>query len=108
MPKIDATILGKDQPQRIANPTSFGWCDYSNLYSYGVFSPERLLPLNPSWNANQGYGRIYSSGAPNNSNTYVFLRGGAWDAGTYAGVLALSLDGGASDTDSSLGFRCAR
>ena len=104
----DATILGRDQPKCVANPTDFGWCEYSGLVSYGALPPERLLPLNPSWNANQGYGQIYSSGAPNNSNTYVFLRGGYWGDRTYAGVLALYLPFGTSNAYSSLGFRCAR
>ena len=104
----DATILGRDQPTGSSTPQTFGWYEYSNLLTYGVLPPERLLPLNPSWNANQGYGRIYSSGAPNNSNTYVFLRGGVWHNGTYAGVLALHLDYGASGAHSDIGFRCAR
>ncbi|HQI10640.1 MAG TPA: hypothetical protein PLB77_01950, partial [bacterium] len=104
----DATILGRDQPTGSSTPQTFGWYEYSNLLTYGVLPPERLLPLNPSWNANQGYGRIYSSGAPNNSNTYVFLRGGSWGNEAVAGVLALHLDSGTSDTDSGLGFRCAR
>ena len=104
----DATILGRDQPKCVANPTGFGWCEYSGLVSYGALSPERLLPLNSSWNTTQGYGRIYSSGAPNNPNTFVFVRGGYWDYGTYAGVLALSLYVGTSYTNSNLGFRCAR
>ncbi|HOR69625.1 MAG TPA: hypothetical protein PL095_02885, partial [bacterium] len=104
----DATILGRDQPTGSSTPQTFGWYEYSNLLTYGVLPPERLLPLNPSWNANQGYGRIYSSGAPNNSNTYVFLRGGNWDYGTYAGVLALYLNDGTSSTYSDVGFRCAR
>ena len=104
----DATILGRDQPTGSSTPQTFGWYEYSNLLTYGVLPPERLLPLNPSWNANQGYGRIYSSGAPNNSNTYVFRRGGLWSAGTHAGVLALILTYGTSSTASDLGFRCAR
>ena len=104
----DATILGRDQPTGSSTPQTFGWYEYSNLLTYGVLPPERLLPLNPSWNANQGYGRIYSSGAPNNSNTYVFLRGGKWSSGALAGVLALKLSYGTSNRDSSVGFRCAR
>ena len=104
----DATILGKDEPRGVANPSDFDWYEYTNLVSYGTFSPERLLPLNPSWNANQGYGRIYSSGAPNNSNTYVFRRGGNWYYGANAGVLALALHGGTSGAYSYIGFRCAR
>jgi len=104
----DATILGRDQPTGSSTPRTFGWYEYSNLLTYGVLPPERLLPLNPSWNANQGYGRIYSSGAPNNSNTYVFLRGGNWPDGSYAGVLALALYNGTSVAYSPVGFRCAR
>jgi len=104
----DATILGRDQPKCVANPTGFGWCEYSGLVSYGALSPERLLPLNSSWNTTQGYGRIYSSGAPNNPNTFVFLRGGYGYNGTSAGVLALCLDSGTSNPNSGIGFRCAR
>jgi len=104
----DATILGKDQPQGVANPTDFDWCEYSGLVSYGALSPERLLPLNSSWNTNQGYGRIYTSGVPTNTTTYAFLRGGGWYNGATAGVLALVLDYGASSASSYRGFRCAR
>ena len=104
----DATILGKDEPKGVANPTSGGWYEYSSLYSYGTISPERLLPLNPTWNANQGYGRIYTSGVPTNMTTYAFRRGGSWSYGTYAGVLALSLNSDPGDSDSDIGFRCVR
>ena len=104
----DATILGRDQPTGSSTPQTFGWYEYSNLLTYGVLPPERLLPLNPSWNSTQGYGQIYSSGAPNNSNTYVFLRGCNWAYETYAGVLELALYYGTSAADSDLGFRCAR
>ncbi|HNR66108.1 MAG TPA: hypothetical protein PKJ95_07450 [Atribacterota bacterium] len=104
----DATILGKDEPQGVANPTGFGWYQYSNLYSYGALSPERLLPLNPTWNTNQGYGRIYTSGVPTNMTTYAFLRGGYRSNGTDAGVLALALGYGPGLSDSNVGFRCVR
>jgi len=104
----DATILGRDQPTGSSTPQTFGWYEYSNLLTYGVLPPERLLPLNPSWNANQGYGRIYSSGAPNNSNTYVFLRGGSWSYGTNAGFLALGFSQWGVWDEFELGFRCAR
>jgi len=104
----DATILGKDEPQGVANPTGFGWYQYSNLYSYGALSPERLLPLNPTWNTNQGYGAIYTSGVSTNTTTYAFLRGGLWGYGTDAGVLTLYLDLGPGDSDSDIGFRCVR
>ncbi len=104
----DATILGRDQPTGSSTPQTFGWYEYSNLLTYGVLPPERLLPLNPSWNANQGYGRIYSSGAPNHSNTYVFRRGGSWSYGTGAGVLALYLALWDVSRGSNIGFRCAR
>jgi len=104
----DATILGRDQPKCVANPTGFGWCEYSGLVSYGALSPERLLPLNSSWNSTQGYGTILTSGVSTNMTTYVFLRGGDWTFGADAGVLALNLVVGTSDTDSAVGFRCAR
>ncbi|HNQ44963.1 MAG TPA: hypothetical protein PKI58_01305, partial [bacterium] len=104
----DATILGKDEPKGVANPSGFGWYEYSNLYSYGTFSPERLLPLNPSWNSTQGYGRIYTSGVATDLSTYSFLRGGRWGRESFAGVLALALDNAPSVAALGLGFRCAR
>jgi len=104
----DATILGKDEPKGVANPSSFSWYEYSSLYSYGALSPERLLPLNPTWNTNQGYGRIYTSGVPTNTTTYAFLRGGDWGYGTDAGVMALYLRCGPGCSSSAFGFRCVR
>jgi len=104
----DATILGKDEPKGVANPSSFSWYEYSSLYSYGALSPERLLPLNPTWNTNQGYGRIYTSGVPTNTTTYAFLRGGDWSVGPNAGVLTLALSNGPGYSYIYVGFRCVR
>ena len=103
----DATILGKDEPKGAVNP-AFGWYEYSNLYSYGTFSPERLLPLNPSWNSTQGYGKIYTSGVATDLSTYSFCRGSNWAYGSSAGALSLALDTAPSAAVSFIGFRCAR
>jgi len=104
----DATILGKDEPKGVANPSGFGVYQYSSLYSYGTISPERLLPLNPAWNSAQGYGRIYTSGVPTNMTTYAFIRGNHWSNGVEAGILALWLSNGPGNSSSHVGFRCAR
>jgi len=104
----DATILGKDQPQGVANPTDFAYYQYSNLYSYGALSPERLLPLNPAWNTNQGYGQIYTKGVLTDMATYAFYRSGYWIHGARAGVLALTLLRVPGDSINFIGFRCAR
>jgi len=103
----DATILGKDEPVS-PNPSAWGYYEYTSLLSYGTLSPERLLPLNSSWNSTQGYGRIYTRSVATDTVTYVFRRGGHWNFGTYAGVLALYLASGTSSAASYIGFRCAR
>ncbi len=103
----DATILGKDEPVS-PNPSAWGYYEYTSLLSYGTLSPERLLPLNSSWNSTQGYGRIYTRSVATDTVTYVFLRGGYWSYGANAGVLALNLADGTASTTSSIGFRCAR
>ena len=104
----DATILGKDQPKGVANPSGFLWSEYSSLYSYGTISPERLLPLNPAWNSSQGYGRIDTNGVPTNTTIYAFLRSGSWSYGVTVGVLGLSLYNGPGSSASAFGFRCVR
>ncbi len=92
----------------MANPSGFDWYEYTNLVSYGTFSPERLLPLNLTWNSNKGYGRIKTSGVPGSMTNYGFLRGGYRESDSFAGVLALRLDLDSQYSDSATGFRCAR
>ena len=104
----DATILGRDQPTGSSTPQTFDWYEYSNLLTYGALSPERLLPLNPAWNTNQGYGQIYTKGVLTDMATYAFYRGGHWSHGAYAGVLALTLLRVPGDSINFIGFRCVR
>lgn len=59
-----------------------------------------------SWNATKGIGRVYSNYADAGART--FRRGGDWGAASHAGVLALTLNGTASESYTALGFRAAR
>jgi hypothetical protein len=58
------------------------------------------------WNSAQGMGYVYAyNGAQINR---VFLRGGNWNNGTYAGGFTLNLNWGAATQNNNVGFRCAR
>ena len=103
----DVTILGRDQPVS-PSPSTWNYYEYTSLLSYGTLSPERLLPLNSSWNSTQGYGRAHIRSVATDMTTYAFLRGGYWYNGTSAGVLALRLAYETSYTYSRFGFRCAQ
>ncbi len=103
----DATILGKDEPVS-PNPSTWNYFEYTSLLSYGAFSPERLLPLNPSWNSTQGYGKIYTRSIATDTTLYGFRRSGRPDRGSSTGVLTLILSSMPSSGDTTIGFRCAR
>ena len=59
-----------------------------------------------NWNSSNGIGQLYSY----SGETVVrgFVRGGAWDRGGYAGVLALYLGVAPGGTYPDVGFRVSR
>lgn len=58
------------------------------------------------WDASEGVGRVYANYADTASR--AFRRGGSWNNGTHAGVLALILSNTPSSAHASVGFRVAR
>ena len=101
------------------------WMSYNGDDGTGKVAslvPNLMLPSN-GWNAYQGMGRYYDgyslAGTYNNINespdfctgycsfTAVFLRGGNWYDGAYAGAFALILNDGPSHSGSYDGFRCS-
>lgn len=91
-----------------ASPAS-EWVEFTNLASYGQLSYDLLRPSNPTWNATQGFGRIYTDAdaASPSGNVHAFLRGGGWNSTSYAGALALYLNNAPSYSNIVFGFRCA-
>lgn len=90
------------------------WCQFSNATTPYVTSwtsdvaQSKVAPPNSSWYSSQNIGQVYTYGTGANQNTTVFLRGGAWNNGSYAGPFTLHLGWSTTDAGSAVGFRCAR
>jgi len=85
------------------------WGEFTDITDYRDLTYDIIRPFDSALNANYGVGRIWTYGDGETATTdRVFLRGGAWAGGTYAGVFTLGLDWDTSDQSSNVGFRCAR
>ena len=120
------TIQRKNEPDGFNNSDNsayiggWNWEDYnkasdgtyylksSNLGNTTLKYNDLFLLSSNTYNANNGIGRIYtySNSGDTDTTVYGFLRGGDWDYGTSAGLLALVLDTGPGTTDATVGFRC--
>lgn len=92
---------------------AWGWCDFVTAAPYiSAWSSDvaqaSIAPSNAAWYASQGMGRVYTYKNGTNQSTTVFIRGGYWGDGAYAGAFTLYLRWGAGDTGYFVGFRCAR
>ena len=85
------------------DPDAKGYIIYDNLGSTTLKYKDLFLLTSGNYNVDNGIGRINLS----TSSGRAFLRGGRWNRGAYAGLLALSLDTGASNQSYDFGFRCA-
>ena len=115
------TIQKKDQPiawNGTADITAVGYSDYASgsssryIHTYKAGSPLQQVnigPLNTTYNAKQGIGRIYHYSYPADINTtiYVFLRGGGWSEAPNAGAFSAFLNITPGTLSSGIGFRCA-
>ena len=89
------------------------WCEYAtNLPYVSAWSADvvqsKVGPSNTGWNSTQGVGQVYTYGSGANQATTVFIRGGNWDYGSYAGPFTLYLNWVTGSTAGNVGFRCAR
>ena len=94
-------------------PTPTGWQEYSAsiVWNNSYLPRQEAGPLNVSYNATtHGVGRIYldPDAASPSGDKHAFLRSLHWGHTSYAGVFALNLGYSPSNSDSSVGFRCAR
>lgn len=119
---VDATIARRDQPQsRTGNMLDSGWrwsdftpgalptviTDNGKEPSLGY---DAFRPSNPSWNSNNGVGRIYHFSSSNDTDMtqYGFIRGGNWRHGYDSGAFCIHLSPIPSKTNiDDVGFRCA-
>lgn len=113
--KIDSsdTLLPQNQQPTLSIAGDDGagvvsWGEFTEISGYGALSYDIVRPSNSSYNANYGVGRVYTYGDGETATTSrVFLRGGGWDYGSYAGAFALSLYYVTGSQSNGVGFRCA-
>jgi len=85
------------------------WGEFTDITDYRDLTYDIIRPFDSALNANYGVGRIWTYGDGETATTdRVFLRGGDWDGGTYAGVFTLGLFWDTSNQNYNVGFRCAR
>lgn len=84
----------------VPEPDGNGWTEYTDITKFQAMEDEK--PLNPSWNASNGIGKIYLD----QSNIHAVKRSGGWNQGVTAGALTVNLYSAPSLTSSSTGFRC--
>lgn len=118
---VDAQVMRKDEPQSSSSGVlDVGWLksDFapgslpSVITTNGqgpVLGYDAFRPSNPTWNANNGVGRIYhySSAYDTSTTLYAFIRGGNWrhfdDDGAF--TIHMSPPGNTENID-DVGFRC--
>lgn len=88
------------------NKTSITGCgDPASWSEWLTCSDKTFGTSNINWGSNQGVGGVwYGQGEADN----VFLRGGAWHNGAYTGIFIITLHWKALNSDSNVGFRCAK
>jgi hypothetical protein len=101
---IDTTILGRDNLPHGTTSPSDGLLEYDRLTHFGTLGQPALLPLNASWNSDQGYGKIYVGSGW--SNSYSLLRAGNNSQG-WKGFLNLSFNY-ENNPHYEASFRCVR
>jgi len=99
---VDKTIQQKDMPQ----PGS-SWVEYIDITDYGVLERDAYnFAVGKEYSSVNGIGKIYSTYSVSEDEK-VFLRGGYWNYGPYAGLLYLTLSNDSSDQIYNDGFRCS-
>jgi prepilin-type N-terminal cleavage/methylation domain-containing protein len=90
--------------------SNYNWIEWNAITTPGSLSPSPFpnygTPAASNWTSSNGIGMIISS--TTDTNLRSFMRGGAWGAGGIAGVLALHLNIGTTDTTNDAGFRVSR
>lgn len=118
---VDATIARRDQPQsKTKNILDSGWkwSDFTPGVLPTVITDngkepalgyDAFRPSNPSWNSNNGVGRIYHFSAADDTDTtqYGFIRGGNWRHGYDSGAFCIHLSPVPTKPNiDDVGFRC--
>jgi len=84
----------------------YRWVELTALTGYGDMSYDLTRPINTSWNASYGMGRMYTYNGTDASR--VLFRGGSWVDGSSDGAFALETDWNTGSQYCYVGFRCVR
>jgi formylglycine-generating enzyme required for sulfatase activity len=118
---VDATIARKDQPQSKTNSKidyGWKWSDFTlgalpSVITGNGQTPslgyDAFRPSDPTWNSNNGVGRIYHYSSANDTDTaqYGFIRGGNWRHGYDSGAFCVHLSPPSTTANiDDVGFRC--
>ena len=109
----DDTTVMNPLPACTDNVAGWGWCQYGSTTTPYVSAwtssvvRNKVGPLSTAYNSSQGMGQVYTYKNGTQQSTTVFLRGARWSNSSYAGAFTVDLTRTASNTDSSVGFRCA-
>lgn len=119
---VDAQVARKDEPEsKNGGVVDHGWLrsdfapgsDPSVLTDNGtgpILGYDSFRPSNPTWNANNGVGRIYHYSDPSDTSNalYAFIRGGNWrhldDDGAFTVHMSPQED---KENIDDVGFRCS-
>jgi len=104
---VDANDTLLDNLPNDDGASGYRWVELSALTSDGDFTSfDELRSTDPTWDADQGMGRVYTN--VDVQVDRVLLRGGGWNGTSYTGVLAAHLYHPVGINNYDLGFRCAR
>lgn len=104
---VDATVARKDEPRTIIpglGNSGWTWGEFQTVPYSNDFDPS-----NPSWNSQEGVGRIYHYNSIGDSDTtlYTFIRGGNWRHGYDSGAFTVHMQPVPKKTGiDDIGFRC--
>jgi len=100
------TINAEDEPNDGTLPSASGeWIEYSAITDLGTMTYNDLFLLSSNdYNADNGFGRVYSDAGDTGARTLYF--GGTFSSGANAGIVALTLNRDLSFKSYLLGLRC--
>lgn len=117
---VDFTLMRQDEPKSASyGKLDTGWktSDFASGShasvlidnGKGPLAYDVFRPSNPSWNANNGVGRVYHYSSANDTSTDIYgvIRGGNWRHGYDDGAFTFHLSPPPSRMADDVGFRCA-
>jgi len=104
---VDFVITGAGSQPQVVYQGAYGYQEFTAMTNYGnTLGRENVAPKSTTLNGSAGAGRIYYNSSE--ATTRALSRGDYWSSNATAGVFGLRLDFSPTDTQTYLGFRCAK